>query len=177
MIKINPNGSSTQHTGSSDSTTTTSDITQLKTMREVVNPIAGKEYFYRTKDEFDDDEFTKGILIIHTVSEKSENPYVGWISHTLYSINGVNVAHNIWLQKKSKPPEWAIMREVVNPIAGKEYFYRTKDEFDDDEFTKGILIIQTLSEKSENPYVGWISHTLYSINGVNVAHNIWLPKK
>ena len=87
-------------------TTITSDITrnesiqQPKIMREVANPINRKEYFYRTQDEFGDDEFTKGKLIINTESLDSGHPYIPPISHTSYFINGVNVASNIWLPKK-----------------------------------------------------------------------------
>ena len=166
-------------------TTITGDITQNESnqqpiiMREVVNPIARKEYFYRTQDEFGDDEFTKGKLIINTESVDSGHPYIPPSSHTTYFINGVNVAHNIWLPKtlEPKPPEWAIMREVINPINRKEYFYRTQDEFGDNVFTKGQLIINTESLDSGHPYIPPISHTTYFINGVNVASNIWLPKK
>ena len=166
-------------------TTITNDITQNesnqqpKIMREVINPIDRKEYFYRTKDEFDDDVFTKGKLLIDVKSVDSGHPYIPQLSHTTYCINGINVAHNIWLPKtlEPKPPEWAIMREVINPIDRKEYFYRTKDEFDDDVFTKGQLLIDVKSVDSGHPYIPQLSHTTYCINGVNVSHNIWLPKK
>ena len=97
------------------------------------------------------------------------------MSFTTNQYNKTTITGDIAQNESNQQPK--IMREVVNPINMKEYFYRTQDEFGDDEFTKGILIIQTVSVKDENPYVGWISHTSYSINGVNVAHNIWLPKK
>jgi hypothetical protein len=69
----------------------------------------------------------------------------------------------------------AIMSKVINPINGKEYFYKTQDEFGDDLYTRGRLTITT--EYVDNgPYDPGYHRTIHTINGVNVRDNIWLPK-
>ena len=144
-------------------------------MSKVINPINGKEYFYKTQDEFGDDVYTRGPLTI-TDEYVNNQGGVGYYN-TIYTINNVNVRDNIWLQKplEPKPPEWAIMRKVINPINGKEYFYKTQDEFNDDVYTRGALTITT-EYYQERHYSPGYHNTIHTINGVNVIDNIWLPK-
>ena len=143
-------------------------------MSKVINPINGKEYFYKTQDEFGDDVYTRGPLTI--TDQVDHDRYNSYNYYKIYKINGVNVKDNIWSQKslEPKPVEWSLMSKVINPINGKEYFYKTQDEFGDDVYTRGPLTIT--DQVDHDRYNSYNYNTIYTINNVNVRDNIWLQK-
>ena len=73
------------------------------------------------------------------------------------------------------PVTW---RKVVNYGAltnGEEYYHRTMDLFGDYEYVKGVL---TITDHYDPGPFGQFSASwkTYTINGINVHDNIWLPR-
>jgi hypothetical protein len=157
------------------------------TWRKVVNYGAltnGGEYYCRTMDLFGDYEYVKGIL---TITDHYDPGPFGQFSASwkTYTINGISVHDNIWLQIPVQPligggdgveVTW---RQVVNYGLlenGREYYYRVTDLFGDPIYRKGIL---TITDHYDPGPFGQFSASwkTYTINGISVHDNIWLPRQ